>query len=40
VILGPVGVGKTHLAATLGHIGIRRRMSVHFSRADKLFTDE
>jgi len=38
VILGPVGVGKTHLAAALGHIGIRRRMSVHFSRADKLFT--
>lgn len=38
LILGPVGVGKTHLAAALGHIGIRRRMSVHFSRADKLFT--
>jgi DNA replication protein DnaC len=38
LILGPVGVGKTHLAAALGHIGIRRRLSVHFSRADKLFT--
>lgn len=38
LILGPVGVGKTHLASALGHIGIRRRMSVHFSRADKLFT--
>jgi DNA replication protein DnaC len=38
LILGPVGVGKTHLAAALGHIAIRRRMSVHFSRADKLFT--
>ena len=38
LILGPVGVGKTHLAAALGHIGIRRKMSVHFSRADKLFT--
>ena len=38
LILGPVGVGKTHLAAALGHIGIRRRMSVHFSRTDKLFT--
>lgn len=37
LILGPVGVGKTHLAAALGHIGIRRRLSVHFSRADKLF---
>ena len=38
LILGPVGVGKTHLATALGHIGIRRRMSVHASRADKLFT--
>jgi DNA replication protein DnaC len=38
LILGPVGVGKTHLATALGHIGIRRRMSVHFARADKLFT--
>lgn len=38
LILGPVGVGKTHLASALGHIGIRRRMSVHFARADKLFT--
>ena len=38
LILGPVGVGKTHLATALGHIGIRRRRSVHASRADKLFT--
>jgi len=38
VILGPVGVGKTHLAAALGHIAVRRRISVHFARADKLFT--
>jgi len=38
LILGPVGVGKTHFASALGHIGIRRRMSVHASRADKLFT--
>ncbi len=38
LILGPVGVGKTHLATALGHIGIRRRMSVYASRADKLFT--
>jgi DNA replication protein DnaC len=38
LVLGPVGVGKTHLASALGHIGIRRRLSVHFSRADKLFT--
>jgi len=38
LILGPVGVGKTHLAAALGHIAIRRRVSVHFARADRLFT--
>jgi DNA replication protein DnaC len=38
LVLGPVGVGKTHLATALGHIGIRRRISVHFTRTDKLFT--
>jgi DNA replication protein DnaC len=38
LILGPVGVGKTHLASALGHTAIRRRLSVHFARADKLFT--
>jgi DNA replication protein DnaC len=38
LILGPVGVGKTHLAHALGHTAIRRRMSVYASRADKLFT--
>jgi DNA replication protein DnaC len=37
VILGPVGVGKTHLASALGHIAIRRRVGVHMVRADKLF---
>jgi DNA replication protein DnaC len=37
LILGPVGVGKTHLASALGHIAIRRRMTVHAARADKLF---
>ena len=37
LILGPVGVGKTHLATALGHIAIRRRRSVIFSRADQLF---
>jgi IstB-like ATP binding protein len=29
---------KAHLAHALGHTAIRRRMSVHASRADKLFT--
>ena len=38
LILGPVGVGKTHLATALGHIAIRRRLTVHAARADKLFT--
>lgn len=38
LILGPVGVGKTHLATALGHTAIRRRMSTAFYRADKLFT--
>ncbi|TWP33038.1 ATP-binding protein [Leekyejoonella antrihumi] len=37
LILGPVGVGKTHLAHALGHTAIRRR-TVIASRADKLFT--
>jgi DNA replication protein DnaC len=36
VILGPVGVGKTFLATALGHIACRRKISVHFERADKL----
>jgi DNA replication protein DnaC len=37
VILGPVGVGKTHLACALGHIAIRRRRTVHMAAAGKLF---
>jgi DNA replication protein DnaC len=36
VILGPVGVGKTFLASALGHIACRRRIGVHFERAEKL----
>jgi DNA replication protein DnaC len=35
-ILGPVGVGKTFLATALGHIACRRKISVHFERADRL----
>ena len=35
-ILGPVGVGKTFLATALGHIACRRRIGVHFERAEKL----
>ncbi|MGH3157988.1 MAG: ATP-binding protein, partial [Streptosporangiaceae bacterium] len=37
LILGPAGVGKTHLATALDHIAIRRRRTVHMARADKLF---
>jgi DNA replication protein DnaC len=36
LILGPVGVGKTFMATALGHVACRRRISVHFERADKL----
>jgi DNA replication protein DnaC len=38
-ILGPVGVGKTFLATALGHIACRRRISVHFERADNCTSD-
>lgn len=38
IVLGPVGVGKTHLATALGHMAIRRRHSALFARSDKLFT--
>jgi hypothetical protein len=34
LILGPVGVGKTHLATALGHIAIRRRRPVVMARAE------
>jgi DNA replication protein DnaC len=37
LILGPVGVGKTHLACALGHIAVRRRRTVHMAPAAKLF---
>jgi len=37
IIMGPVGVGKTFLATALGHIACRRRIPVHFERADRLF---
>ena len=37
LVMGPVGVGKTFLANALGHAAVRRRYSVHFERADKLF---
>jgi len=36
LVLGPVGVGKTHLATALGHVAIRRRRSVQFTRADQM----
>jgi DNA replication protein DnaC len=39
LVLGPVGVGKTHLATALGHAAVRRRVPTLFSRADRLFHD-
>ncbi|WP_163887653.1 ATP-binding protein [Mycolicibacterium hippocampi] len=38
IILGPVVLGKTHLATALGHKAIRRKHAVLFGLADKLFT--
>jgi DNA replication protein DnaC len=37
LIMGAVGTGKTHLATALGHIAVRRRLSVHMARADQMF---
>lgn len=37
LVMGPVGVGKTFLANALGHAAVRRKYSVVFERADKLF---
>ncbi len=36
LILGPVGVGKTMLASSLGHVACRRRRSVLFFRTERL----
>ena len=38
LILGAVGVGKSHLATALGHIAVRRRLTVQMTRAEKVFT--
>jgi DNA replication protein DnaC len=38
LVLGPVGIGKTHLATALGHIAVRRRHTTWMIRAEKLFT--
>ncbi|TXI49056.1 IS21-like element helper ATPase IstB [Mycolicibacter arupensis] len=37
LLLGPVGVGKTHLATALGHIAVRRRVPTLMLRADAMF---
>ena len=36
-VLGPVGVGKSHLATALGHIAVRRRVPTLMLRADAMF---
>lgn len=37
LLMGPVGVGKTMLAHSLGHIAVRNNISVICESADKLF---
>ena len=37
LLLGAVGVGKTHLATALGHIAVRRRVPTLMMRADAMF---
>ena len=37
LLMGPVGVGKTMLAHALGHLAVRRGLTVHCEVADKLF---
>jgi DNA replication protein DnaC len=37
LLLGAVGVGKTHLASALGHIAVRRRVPTLMLRADAMF---
>jgi len=37
LLLGAVGVGKTHLASALGHIAIRRRVPTLMLRANTMF---
>jgi DNA replication protein DnaC len=39
IFMGPVGVGKTFLAAALGHAACRAGKQVLFCRADELFKD-
>ena len=39
LFMGPVGVGKTHLAAALGHAACRAGKKVLFRRADTLLRD-
>ena len=37
LLLGAVGVAKTHLATALGHIAVRRRIPTLMLRADSMF---
>jgi predicted ATPase len=37
LLLGAVGVGKTHLATALGHIAVRRRIPTLMLRGDAMF---
>lgn len=37
-LLGPAGVGKSHLAQALGHEAVRRGYDVHFTRASEMLS--
>lgn len=37
-LLGPVGVGKTHIAEALGHIACRMEYDVQYTKAPKMFS--
>lgn len=39
VIAGPPGIGKTHIAKSLGHEACRRGLNVLFKKTHKLFND-
>ncbi|MFD3762739.1 IS21-like element helper ATPase IstB [Streptomyces sp. NPDC058622] len=39
ILFGPVGVGKTHVAQTLGHLAIRQGANVRFSKTSRILAE-
>lgn len=39
ILFGPVGVGKTHVAQTLGHLAIRQGANVRFAKTSRVLAD-